>query len=223
MEAARDQPTEFTPLKEESFIMKDNSTASHATRATQRKEFAIWKAMLQKCGNSKSSAYSRFGGRGIRVCPQWQGPGGFKQFLADVGPQVSPGAGLKQVDPDGDFAPGNVTWCENTRPCRELTHDGRTMSIEAWADVLGVKPTTLRARLRDGWTTEKVLNPKVQRRRSWRAAKPVRNEPLLGFSPTPATPHTQEHVGSPESRMEWLIEEAKRLIGSRGTVNSRED
>jgi hypothetical protein len=221
VDAADTQSTGFTPLKQEDLIMKDDKAPSHATPATQRAEYPIWKAMLQKCGNPKSSAYARFGGRGIRICPQWQGRSGFEQFLADVGPQVSPGAGLKQIDPDGDFAPGNVKWCEDTRPCRELTHAGRTMSIEAWAHELGVKPTTLWARLHDGWSAEKVLNPKVQRRRSWGTAKPVRNEPLPELVPIEATAHSQETLESPEERRDRLIERAKELIGNRAAVNAR--
>jgi lambda repressor-like predicted transcriptional regulator len=54
----------------------------------------------------------------------------------------------------------------------QLTHDGMTLSLEAWADRIGVKPATLRARLRKGWSvTEALTTPNLMLIRPSRAAK----------------------------------------------------
>ncbi len=148
--------------------MSDTRTAAVTTPAvrTRRPEYAIWKQMLQRCSNPHSPAYQEFGGRGVRVCDRWRGAEGFDNFLADLGPQPFPGAGLRLIDPDGQFEPGNVEWAD-TRARRTLTHDGRTMSVAAWARELGVSPSTLRARLHDGWSAEAVLTRRVRRKWPW--------------------------------------------------------
>lgn len=55
----------------------------------------------------------------------------------------------------------NVRWAD-TRPCRLLTHGGRTMSIAAWAKELNVRPSTLRARLHDHLPAGEVFAPRLR-------------------------------------------------------------
>lgn len=142
-------------------------------------EHAIWKMMIQRCLNPKSSGYQKFGGRGIRVAERWLEQDGFANFLADVGPQPFPGAGLRRLDPIGHFEPGNVEWGATRGDI--LRHDGRSMSVAAWAEQLGVKASTLRARRRNGWSIEKTLTRPVARRphSSWwnrRKKNPTQDE-----------------------------------------------
>ena len=47
-----------------------------------------------------------------------------------------------------------------TRP-RALTHEGRTMSMKAWAAAKGIGYTTLSERLRSGWTVASALDTPV--------------------------------------------------------------
>ncbi len=140
-------------------------STSPAVRSRQA-EYGIWKQMRQKCENPRSAAYPRFGGRGVTICDRWRGPGGFDNFLTDLGPQPFPGAGPRLIDPDGDFEPANTKWAD-TRAQRTLSRGGRTQSVAAWARELGVSPSTLRARLRDGWTAEDVLTRGVRRKWPW--------------------------------------------------------
>ena len=156
-------------------------------------EHAIWKMMLQKCLNVSCSQYSKYGGRGITVCDRWRGDDGFSNFLADVGEQLHPGAGLRLCDPAGDFEPGNVTW-EDTRKSRTLDYDGCSQSLNDWAQELDVRPATIRARLRGGWSVERALTTRVRYRfcakRKWYPARPEKGWPdapaVGGCADTPA-------------------------------------
>lgn len=47
------------------------------------KEWRIWQAMKNRCYNKKVAGYKHYGGRGIRVCEQWQES--FLNFFNDVG------------------------------------------------------------------------------------------------------------------------------------------
>ena len=155
--------------------------------ATRQPEYATWKALKQKCTNPKAAGYARFGGRGVSFDSRWTGPGGFGNFLADVGPQPFPRAGLELLNPAGRYEPGNVRWAD-TRPCRLLTHGGRTMSIAAWARELNVRPSTLRARLHDGLPAEWVFAPRLRNGMWMKPFAPETRQPPVGseYSPTEA-------------------------------------
>lgn len=84
-------------------------------------EYQAWSAMKDRCLNPKSSNYPRWGGRGIKVHPEWAGD--FMAFYLDVGPRPTPKHSLDRIDNDGNYEPGNVRWAtkkeqaDNRRPC----------------------------------------------------------------------------------------------------------
>ena len=180
----------------------DTTTTPTETAATRRPEYALWKALRQKCTNPKAAGFARFGGRGVGLDPSWQGPGGFDRFLADVGPQPFPKAGLQRIDPAGDFVRGNVRWAD-TRPCRLLTHGGRTMSIAAWARELNVRPSTLRARLHDDLPPARVFAPRL-RTRMWMRPFVPETRAAGELDTTQATAHLPSVEEAVERALEGL-------------------
>lgn len=69
-----------------------------------------------------------------------------------------------------------------TQP-RRLTHAGSTMSIDEWAEKLGVRSNTIHKRLHDGWSVEKTLTT------------PVRSASAKKQKPEPKRPETHELRG----------------------------
>lgn len=65
--------------------------------------------MMFRCYCETAQGYEYWGGRGIQVCPQWRGPGGFIQFVKDMGPRPK-GKTLDRENPEGHYEPGNVRW-----------------------------------------------------------------------------------------------------------------
>lgn len=69
--------------------------------------YATWANIKQRCLNKNFRDYHCYGGRGIKVCPEWMNS--FHTFLNDVG-ERPPGTQLDRIDNNGDYKPGNVRW-----------------------------------------------------------------------------------------------------------------
>jgi hypothetical protein len=139
-------------------------TATHGMSGST--EHTIWTSMLTRCNNPASPAYHRYGGRGIKVCPQWATS--FAQFRSDMGPRPEGMSLDRWPNKDGNYEPGNCRWAtaqdqaRNTCRNRMLTFQGRTLCITEWAEEIGIADSTIAARLKNGWSTEKALTTPVR-------------------------------------------------------------
>lgn len=123
----------------------------------------MWLNMNSRCCHPSSTSYASYGARGIRVCDEWRGRGGFERFFAHVGPRPSSAHSIDRIDVDGDYAPGNVRWAtrteqaENTRQSVFVTHDGVTRCVSAWAESLGLNRYTVYKRIGRGLDPHEAL------------------------------------------------------------------
>lgn len=128
---------------------------------TGSQEYRIWSTMRDRCSNPNAAGYSRYGGRGITVCPEWQA---FDQFISDMGLKPTREHSIDRIDNDGPYAPWNCRWAtpaeqarNKRRPIKTLTHNGKTATIAEWARATGLSMATIYSRLDLGWSIEKSL------------------------------------------------------------------
>jgi hypothetical protein len=125
--------------------------------------------MITRCCNPNQKAYKNCGGRGVRVCRRWRAS--FAAFLEDVGPRPSPRHTIERINNSGHYEPGNCRWAtrgeqaRNSRRNRLLTVRGETLCLAAWAERLGLKRSTVSARLGRGWSPRDALRPGLDPRR----------------------------------------------------------
>lgn len=70
--------------------------------------FTNWKAMKSRCDNPNSVNYSKYGGMGITICPQWRYD--FEEFITDMGPRPSLQHSVDRIDNSKGYEPGNCRW-----------------------------------------------------------------------------------------------------------------
>jgi len=123
--------------------------------------YSIWSHAMQRCYYASASRFSRYGGRGIRVCDRWHD---VSAFVEDMAPTYWPGASLDRIDCDGHYEPANCRWVElsaqatNKTTTISITHQGRTLRLVEWAEIVGIPYGTLWDRfVKQGWSVSRTL------------------------------------------------------------------
>lgn len=119
----------------------------------------IWRCMRQRCNNPNDQAYKWYGAKGVTVCAEWESS--FLSFYNwAIANGYQDGLTLDRVKSDKSYEPSNCRWLtreENTRRAQKgksdqgsakpITFNGETLTIQGWADKLGISYQTLYQRL----------------------------------------------------------------------------
>ena len=124
--------------------------------------YNTWRGMKERCLNPNHIGYNNYGGKGIIICEEWQNSFvKFREWALSNGYQE--GLTIDRVDTNGNYEPSNCRWStqkeqQNNKTSNHfLTYNGITMTINQWAEELGVKRELIKDRLRWGWSVEKAL------------------------------------------------------------------
>lgn len=77
-------------------------------RLSHTPEYAVWKAMKQRCGNPNDAGYKHYGGLGVSVCERWKES--FDNFIQDMGFRPSDLHSIDRTNPYGNYEPENCRW-----------------------------------------------------------------------------------------------------------------
>ena len=116
--------------------------------------YSIWSGMNTRCTNNNVASYANYGGRGIKICDEWQHSfAAFRDWALLNGYQSD--LQLDRIDNDGPYTPLNCRWvshkenANNTRRNRYITcPDGTRKTLARLAEETGINYHALLARLR---------------------------------------------------------------------------
>lgn len=113
-----------------------------------------YSAMKARCYDPNNKRYSRYGGRGIKVCDRWIDS--YANFLLDMGRKPTCRHTLERRELDGDYEPANCVWAtledqaNNKSNNTRIEIDGRVQNIGQWARETGVNRTVILRRMQRG-------------------------------------------------------------------------
>lgn len=120
--------------------------------------YVVWNNMKQRCQDPNSTSYKYYGAKGVRV--EWAS---YQDFVRDMESGWSAGLTIDRKDSSGNYSKGNCRWAtiaeqnRNRSSNRYFELNGERMILEDWAKKLGIKPMTISARIKRGWSVEKSL------------------------------------------------------------------
>ena len=115
---------------------------------SDKRIYNVWRSMLQRCYYKNNDNYKWYGGRGIRVCEEWsESVSAFADWAYANGYNDS--LSIDRIDTDGDYCPENCRFvpmkdqARNRRKNATITCFGKTQTIAAWAEEIGVDSKAL--------------------------------------------------------------------------------
>ena len=131
-------------------------------------EYKTWSKIKSRCLCPTDAGYKNYGGRGITICDEWiDDP---YKFIEDMGEKPEPKHlyGIERIDNNKGYSKDNCKWADkkeqanNRRSNIVVEYNGVSMTIEQWANALGIAGKTLRRRYHLGWSIEKMLTTPVR-------------------------------------------------------------
>lgn len=146
---------------------KDETTRQRSTTHGESKTrlYRIWFAMKRRCQDANQPCYHHYGGRGIRVCEEWnKGYPAFRVWALANGYRDD--LTIDRIDCNGHYEPSNCRWITpkeqgfNRRNNHRVSAFGETKTLTEWTQdprCAVISPNSIRNRIRAGWNSEAAI------------------------------------------------------------------
>lgn len=130
--------------------------------ANKERLYQTWKNMRRRCYDPNNKRYAQYGGRGIRICSEWDDYAAFRSWAIANG--YSDELTIDRVDVDGNYCPENCRWAtpkeqaNNVTRNRVIDYNGKSMTMSEWASELGISYGTMNHRIQRNWDMGRIIS-----------------------------------------------------------------
>ena len=124
--------------------------------------YQTWTNMRGRCYSPKHHGFKYYGGRGIKVCDEWNDS--FETFYEwAINNGYEKNLTIERINVNGDYCPNNCTWISkseqqrNRRDTIYLTYNGKTLNTWQWSKITGLSQETISQRRYSHWNDERIL------------------------------------------------------------------
>lgn len=137
--------------------------------------YVLWIGIKQRCNNRNNISYKYYGGKGIKVCKEWEKDYlTFKEWALKNGYDENLPRGeqtIDRVNPLGDYEPNNCRFItiqkqQRNKECvKKYEYNGEIHTLPDWAEILGIEYSLLHGRIFTyGWS----IKDAIERPRNYR-------------------------------------------------------
>ena len=141
------------------------TTGNYKHGGTNTRLYVIWKSMRQRCGNPNNNRFYVYGAKGISIVPEWDNYETFREWAESNG--YSDGLTIDRIDANRGYGPENCRWVSqkvqqnNRTNNRRIVCDGEIHTLTEWAEIVGIRTSTLHARISKGWSADRAIHTPV--------------------------------------------------------------
>lgn len=146
------------------FIMakiKHNMTKKHPL-------YRVWCTMKERCNNKNNNKYKNYGGRGIKVCDEWQ-----KDFTIFYNWAISngyeKGLTIERINVNGNYCPENCTWitakeqCYNKQNTIKVFYKNNEIKLKEFCDKNNLNYYCIYQRIfKLKWSADDAIDKKIK-------------------------------------------------------------
>ena len=132
-----------------------------STHGLSRKRlYHIWIDMRSRCNNKKLKCYHNYGGRGIKVCEEWEDYQNFHNWAINNG--YNDKLTIDRINVDGNYEPNNCRWStkieqeNNKRNNRFSYYNGKRMTISNFMRITGIHRNFIISNLNKNKTFDEI-------------------------------------------------------------------
>jgi len=149
-----------------------NANRTHGK--TKTRLYHVWESMRRRCNCNSDGAFKYYGGKGIKICDEWNDFEAFEKWAYENG--YDPNAKsfkctIDRIDNSKGYSPENCRWVDSIVQANnhttnvKVSYNGETKTIAEWSKLLGWNYRIVYDRIvKYGWKPERAF---TQQPRDW--------------------------------------------------------